>query len=42
VADLARIALDSQLFLSMYPRRARDPIIRAFIDELADICESVS
>jgi hypothetical protein len=42
VADLACITLDNQPPLRMYPRHARDQIIRAFIDELADICESVS
>jgi hypothetical protein len=41
VAELAHIALDNEAFLRRYPRRANDRIIRAFIDELTDICESV-
>jgi hypothetical protein len=41
VVELARVAIENQAFLRMYPRHARDQIIRAFIDELADICESV-
>ena len=42
VAELARTAIDNQACLRMYPRRARDQIISAFIDELADVCESAS